>query len=86
MWEKILLNLLSNAFKFAFEGQITVELRGTAIASSPRRRYRRRHPSVGPSPHFERFYRVEHSRGGPTKAPASDWRSCRSWPASMAAT
>jgi signal transduction histidine kinase len=28
MWEKIVLNLLSNAFKYTFEGEIRVELRG----------------------------------------------------------
>ncbi|HEY9797648.1 MAG TPA: PAS domain S-box protein, partial [Leptolyngbyaceae cyanobacterium] len=64
MWEKIVLNLLSNAFKFTLEGEITVALRwadehveleirdtGTGIPSEE-------------IPHlFERFHRVEGARG-----------------------
>lgn len=64
MWEKIVLNLLSNAFKFTFEGEIFVGLQeednsavltvrdtGTGIAESE-------------LPHlFERFRRIEGARG-----------------------
>ncbi len=63
MWEKIVLNLVSNAFKFTFDGRILVRLRqdpgevtltvsdtGTGIPASD-------------LPHvFERFRRVQNSR------------------------
>jgi signal transduction histidine kinase/DNA-binding response OmpR family regulator len=64
MWEKIVLNLLSNAFKFTFEGEIRVTLRasesgvelavtdtGTGIPDNEL-------PRV-----FERFHRVKNARG-----------------------
>ena len=63
MWEKVVLNLLSNAFKFTFDGEIAVRLdRARNFAE-----LRVRDTGVGISPEaiprlFERFHRVPNTR------------------------
>ncbi len=64
MWEKVVLNLLSNAFKFTFEGGISVTLRQAAgavelaVADTGSGIPRTELPKL-----FERFYRVEGAKG-----------------------
>jgi signal transduction histidine kinase len=64
MWEKIVLNLVSNAFKFTLEGGITVALADTGSAFE----LEVRDTGAGIPEHelplmFERFHRVEGVRG-----------------------
>jgi len=64
LWEKIVLNLLSNAFKFTFEGEIEISIRRTGAGAELAVRDTGTGIPAEDLPHlFERFYRVKNARG-----------------------
>ncbi|MCG6204495.1 response regulator [Rhodopseudomonas sp. HC1] len=66
MWEKVVLNLLSNAFKFTFEGEVAVSVGASPDGRSAEIVVRDTGTGIPPEeiPYlFERFRRVEGARG-----------------------
>ncbi len=64
MWEKIVLNLLSNAFKFTMSGQIEVSLKATGNVVELTVQDTGSGIAAEELPHiFERFYRVSQAQG-----------------------
>ncbi|MES1245209.1 MAG: ATP-binding protein [Acidobacteriota bacterium] len=68
MWEKVVLNLLSNAFKFTFDGEIAVSLQAVLLGETAAARLTVRDTGTGIPPEeiphlFERFHRVRGARG-----------------------
>ena len=66
MWEKVVLNLISNAFKFTFEGEISIAAKPSSDGLYAEVTVRDTGTGISPeelSHLFERFHRVEGARG-----------------------
>jgi signal transduction histidine kinase len=86
MWEKVMLNLLSNALKFTFDGSIRVAVRAendqavVEVADTGIGIPEQEMPRL-----FERFHRIENARPARTRAAASAWPWSRNLSSCMAA-
>ena len=68
MWEKVMLNLLSNALKYTFEGSVTVRVRGDDTAAVVTVTDTGIGISAAEMPQlFERFHRIESARARSTE-------------------
>ena len=82
MWEKVVLNLLSNALKFTFDGRHHRPrcARSTTPPSLTVERHRHRRPGRGAAAAVRAVPpRRASARAGPARAAASAWRWCASW-------
>ena len=88
MWEKILLNLISNALKFTFEGRVRVSLgRSRRPGRARGRRHGHRDPRARAAARLRAIPPRRRARGrAPRKGPASGSRWCTSSRACWAAT
>jgi CheY-like chemotaxis protein len=77
MWEKIVLNLLSNAFKFTLDGASACAARGDGAGRADGEDTGVGIPGAELPRVFERFHRIEGTRARTHEGPASASRWCR---------
>jgi signal transduction histidine kinase len=82
MWEKVVLNLLSNAFKYTLRGEVGVSVKVSSDRSHAKLKVRDTGTGI-PAEElpqlFERFHRIEGQPGRTQEGAVSASRWCRNW-------